>query len=392
MRCGNHKGRRYNDCVLIGIDASRIDAAQLTGTERYAREVIRALLRIAPQHQFRLYVRTPEALDDLLATYPNAEGVHIDQARLWTHLGLGREMTTRPPEALFIPAHVLPTVNSKPVIGAQVRSVVTVHDCGFVHFPNAHTTSQRLYLNWSTRFAAKHAHVLIADSEATLQDLSRHFPASTGKVRVAYPGLTPLPPTTPEQIERACLRYDLRPGAFALHVGTLQPRKNLKRLIEAWGHALPRLGGSARLVLCGGPGWGGEDLAAEVAKRGLRGSVTLTGYISDEDKSALMHSSRAYLFPSLHEGFGFPVLEAQSAGVPVACSNTSSLPEVAGEAAVFFDPQQPLDITSAIVSVMTHESLRQSLIAAGRQNAARFSWDACASAVLEALTDEGPTS
>jgi glycosyltransferase involved in cell wall biosynthesis len=121
---------------------------------------------------------------------------------------------------------------------------------------------------------------------------------------------------------------------------------------------------------------------------GLRDSIVITGYVSDKEKSALMRNARALVFPSLHEGFGFPVIEAQSVGVPVACSNTSSLPEVAGEGALLFDPLDADAIAQSLERVMTDESLRASLIRQGAQNVSRFSWQRCASIILDALTND----
>ncbi len=369
----------------IGIDASRIQAARLTGTERYARAVIAAMLRLAPERRMRLYLR--HALDsagnDAAFQTPNCDPVVIHQARLWTHRGLATELRERPPAALYIPAHVLPLSARGAAFKQRTRSVVTLHDCGFAHFPRAHPLRQRLYLQWSTRFAVRHATVLVADSAATRRDLETLFGARN--VRVAYPGI-------PEQVsvdavaQHALLtRLALQPGQYILHIGTLQPRKNLRRLIAAFARARANPATSdLKLVLAGGAGWGGEDLRAEIARHGLADAVRMPGYISDADKAALLSAARAYAMPSLYEGFGFPVLEAHAAGVPVACSQTSSLGEIAGDAAVTFNPQDTDAISRALIDVCADEPLRARLIDAGKRNLARFSWERCARTVLEA--------
>jgi glycosyltransferase involved in cell wall biosynthesis len=187
------------------------------------------------------------------------------------------------------------------------------------------------------------------------------------------------------EVNRALEKFGLRDRLFLLHVGTLQPRKNLRRLVAAWARAeRPR---EARLVLAGAPGWGGDanQLQSDAAALGVAESVRVLGYVSDVEKAARLRSARGYIFPSLHEGFGFPVLEAQSAGLPVACSDTSSLPEVAGDAALLFDPLSTEQIAAAIGQLLADDLVRSALIERGWRNLGRFSWDNCARAVLGAL-------
>ena len=376
--------------MIIGIDASRLSESVQTGTERYSREVIQALIRLAPQHRFRLYTRG-ELASGLLAWPKREPGTEVEicpirRRRLWTHAGLAREVAVRPPDALFIPAHVLPITFAARPQSRRVRAVVTVHDIGYRRFPSAHPWRQRVYLNWSTRFSARSAAVVIADSQATRHDVRHFYRVPLDRIRVAYPGAIPLTDISAATRQAALRRFDLNlDQPFALCVGTLQPRKNLRRLIRAW-RQLPVMSPAPLLVLAGAPGWGGEDLQSEVAACGLTGAVRLLGYVTDEEKAALMGAARALAFPSLYEGFGFPVLEAQSAGVPVVCSNTSSLPEVAGDAAILVDPLNEQAIATALLQAMCDESVRSRLIESGQRNVTRFSWDECANEILGALT------
>jgi glycosyltransferase involved in cell wall biosynthesis len=378
--------------VVIGIDASRLTATVHTGTERYSRAVIAALIRQAPQHQFRLYARDLLPLSDEEglrfaqgegSAPGNIETIFIDQPRLWTHVGLAREIAASPPDALFIPAHVLPFPQA---LHRTTRTVVTIHDVGYRHFPGAHPWRQRLYLDVSTALTARCASALVVDSEVTRRDVQRFYHAPAGKIRVAYPGLLPLAPTTPADADAARAKFGVPAGRpYALYVGTLQPRKNLRRLLRAWRQAFSDSAELPLLILAGAQGWGGEDLRAEVASLGLASGVIFTGYVSDIEKAALLRGARAFAFPSLYEGFGLPVLEAQSAGVPVVCSNTSSLPEVAGDAALLVDPLDEAALARALRQAMCDECARARLIAAGTANVARFSWEACAAVVLECL-------
>jgi glycosyltransferase involved in cell wall biosynthesis len=377
--------------VLIGIDASRATGARLTGTERYSREVIAALIRIAPQHCFRLYLRDRPAGGFPLPEVPAVGVEHrpIRIRRLWTHVGLARELMRHPPDVLFVPAHVLPVAFAWPQMRRRIHAVVTVHDVGYRHFPSAHPPAQRLYLDLGTRLSVRCAGAVIVDSEATRRDVIRFYSNSIAhnRIIVAHPGWPSLAEVSEEEARRTLAKFGLDDGRpYALHVGTLQPRKNLRRLIQAWA----RISRSAdarelRLVLAGGQGWGGEDWNAIIEAAGVRSSIVLTGYVSDAQKATLMRRAQAYIFPSLYEGFGFPLLEAQSAGLPVACSNASSLPEIAGGSALLFDPLDVEAIAGALRVILFDEGVRRRLIEAGRRNVMRFSWDACARVILESL-------
>ena len=358
--------------MLIGIDASRSTAPRLTGTERYSRAVIDALLTAGAAHRFRLYAR------EVVPSDPRAETVVIPRARLWTHLGLGPALRADPPDALFIPAHVLPFGVG---LTGHPRAVVTLHDVGYRHFPAAHPLRQRLYLEASTWFSARRAQAVIADSRSCAADLQRFYGVPAGRITVAYPGpiLAPMPPSD----EGAALRAGLGVPAdehYLLFIGTQQPRKNLRRLLEAL--TRPALA-DARLVIVGGRGWGGEDLPAEAARLGVADRVRFLGYIGETEKAALLQGARALAMPSLYEGFGFPVLEAMACGVPVVCSNVSSLPEVAGNAALLVAPQDDAALAAALQRLITEPGLAENLRRLGKAQAERFTWDQCARQTVE---------
>jgi len=360
---------------LIGIDASRSTAVRMTGTERYSREVIAAMLRVGG-HRFRLYARAP------IPEPGSAEVVVIPRMRLWTHLGLGPELRQRPPGALFIPAHVLPLGVG---LARRPRAVVTIHDLGYRYFPGAHPLRQRLYLEAGTWFSARYAAAIAADSRACAADLIRFYGVAPEKITLAYPGPIPSAALVPGQAEGILGELELAGRPFVLFVGTLQPRKNLRRLLQAM--ALPAMSG-LDLVIAGGRGWGGEDLEAAARDLGLGARARFLGYVSDETKAALLQGARALAMPSLHEGFGFPVLEAQMAGTPVVASNTSSLPETAGDGAILVDPLDPAAIAAGLSVAVGDPAVRANLVARGRANAARFSWDTCARQILGLLVPE----
>jgi glycosyltransferase involved in cell wall biosynthesis len=365
--------------MLIGIDASRATVARRTGTELYSLRLIEALLALDTSHRFRLYFNQPPAAD-LFSTDGRVERRIIPFPRLWTHLRLGLEVATRPPDVLFVPSHVLP-------LFTRPLAVVTVHDLGYLHFPQAHPPRQRRYLNWSTRHNARTARVVIADSEATRGDLVAHYGVPAGKIVVAYPGPEPdlAPVRDAQAIAAVKRRYGIQ-GDYFLHVGTLQPRKNLARLIQAFANLLAAAPQSnVQLVLAGKKGWLYGDLFRQARRLELDGRVLFPGYVDETDKAALLSGALAYVLPSLYEGFGFPALEAQVCDTPLISANTSSLPEVAGDAALLVDPLDADELAGTMGRLLSDAGLRADLVDRGRRNRARFSWRACAETVMAAL-------
>ena len=363
--------------MLIGIDASRTSIDRPTGTEVYSQRLIEALLAHEASHRYRLYFRSlPSG-----SAFSGAELCAIPFPRLWTHIRLSWEMAHHPPDVLFVPAHVLPLIHPR-------ASIVTIHDLGYLHFPTAHPWRQRIYLHLSTRWNARVSAHVLADSKATKADLINRYGTSPDKITVAYPGRdeTLSPTRDLAEIEAVKARYGIT-GDYFLYVGTLQPRKNLAHLISAFAALRSKLeyGSRARkisLVLAGKRGWLYNDLFRQIRQLDLEGAVLLPGYVSEEHKGALMSGAVAFVFPTLYEGFGLPVLEAQGCGCPVITSTTSSLPEVAGGAALLVNPLDSDAIAKAMQQVVTDQTLRTNLIEGGFANIRRFSWTACAEIVL----------
>jgi glycosyltransferase involved in cell wall biosynthesis len=366
--------------LTFGIDASRAARAHRTGTETYSLELIKALAQLAsPRRRFRLY--TPHLPQPTAwPKSPYVETRVIPWPRLWTHLRLAAELHLHPPDVLFVPAHVLP-------LSCPVPGVVTVHDLGYLHYPEAHRSFDRWYLDWTTRRHTRIARHLIADSQATKNDLVNFYGAKPDQISVVYLGRdeTLAPVTDPQVIAAAKVKYNLS-GDYFLYLGTLQPRKNLVRLVEAFHSAIPFLPDPAlKLVIAGRQGWLYADIFERVRQLGLNGRVLFPGFIAEADKPALLSGALAYVCPSLYEGFGLPVLEAMACGAPVLTSTVSSLPEVAGSAALLVDPQDKTQISAGLVQLATQADLRRRLIERGFQQIQQFSWSQAAGHVLEIL-------
>ncbi len=372
--------------LCIGVDASRAFRAEATGTERYSQEILRHLL-VLPQAagaDWRLYAdRPPPArLADWVAGLPDWVHVRVLPARrLWTHRTLAREVLRDPPDVLFVPARVIPWVLPPTRLPP---CVVTVHDVGYRYFPQAHPWRQRLYLELSTRWNVRVARRVIAVSRATAQDLVRFYRVPPEAIAVIHEGVTRVSPPDAATVAEVQARYGLvRP--YGLYVGTIQPRKNLARLIQAYARLVHGPGVGWDLVLAGRRGWLSDALYAAAGEWGVADRVHFTGYVAEPDRVALLRGARFFAFPSLFEGFGLPVLEAQQMGVPVMCANNSALPEVAGDAAILVDAEDVEAMAQAMLRLSQDEALRERLIAAGYENVKRFSWRKAAEETLAVL-------
>jgi glycosyltransferase involved in cell wall biosynthesis len=371
----------------IGIDASRIAVATRTGTEHYTYELIAALAQQDQQTRYTLYCnQLPRSLPPL---GPNFALRRIPLPRLWTHARLSAEVALHPPDVLFIPAHVLP-------LGAplqrRTRSVVTIHDLGYLHFPAAHTRAQRLQLRLSTLWSARAASHLIAISAATRDDLVRFTGISPTKVSVVHHGVSPRfrPVEDRTQIAAVRARYGITEN-YVFYVGTIQPRKNLLRLIEAFAQALPDAPSGLQFVIAGKRGWLSEAIERRAAELGVAERVRFIGYADDDDLPALISGALAFVFPSLYEGFGMPVLEAMACGTPVLTSTTSSLPEVAGDAALLVPPDDTAAIAAGLRHLFAEGRLRTELRERGLRHAAQFTWERCAAqtrAILASMVSD----
>jgi len=364
--------------MQIGIDASRAARARHTGTETYAFQLIKALAPLtASRHRLRLYTSHPPHPPD----WPEAAHIEtrlIPCPRLWTHLRLALELHQHPPDLLFVPAHVLPFY-------CPVPALVTVHDLGYRHYPQAHRLFDRLYLEWSTRRHSRVARHIIADSQATKEDLIHYYQADPARISVIHLGRdeTLKPITNPDIIAQTKRQYNIS-GDYLLYLGTLHPRKNLPRLIDAFHHfSQSNANHDLSLVIAGKQGWLYAEIFEQVRRLDLTGRIIFPGYVSNQAKPALLSGATAYLFPSLYEGFGLPILEAMACGVPVLTGNRSSLPEVAGQAALMVDPLNTAQIAAGITQLVNDGDLRQRLIRAGYRQIENFSWQKTARQLLD---------
>lgn len=358
----------------IAIDASRTTRQQRTGTENYSLQLIRHLLALNSNHHFNLYFRD-EPPSDLFTPHSNWSKHVIKFPRMWTQVRFAAELWRTRPDLTFVSAHTLPRF-------FPGRAVATVHDLGYLYFPEAHPEKERRYLDWSTKYSANRATIVLADAEATKHDLMTHYHIPEDKIWVVYPGYDESLASVadPEKLTAVRQKYNL-PEQYLFFLGTLQPRKNIARLVEAYAQWRSSSGNQdIGLVLGGNPGW----LYDESWTAGVDG-VTLTGYVTDEDVAALYSGALAFVFPSLYEGFGFPVIEAMRCDTSVLCSSTTSLSEIGEDAVLQVDPLDIDSIAEGIRQLVDDENLRRNLVEKGRVQSEKFSWQRAAEITLQAL-------
>jgi len=355
---------------------------QKAGLASYARELAAHLLQMEPGISWRAFHydrRPPVSLPtplDALPRYVVPWGAY--RWRLTTalrhFLGLSMDRFFAGVDLFHATEHLLPRFSS-------VRTVFTLHDLIFLFHPETHKPLNRWFLTLMMPRFLRAADAVIAVSECTKRDAIRFYSIPEEKITVIYEGVSPrFRPANPEAVRAVREKYGL-PERFILYVGTIEPRKNLTTLLEAFHHLLATR--DLRLVFVGKKGWLYEGFFRRLRELGLEDRVIFTGYVPDEDLPAIYSAADLFVFPSLYEGFGLPVLEAMACGTPVVCSNTSSLPEVAGDAAILVDPTDVRALAGAMERVLTDEHLRAEIYAKGLGRARQFTWAKAAQETLK---------
>jgi len=351
------------------------------GVSRYTTRLIEALLHEPAAHEYRIFLN------------PRAERLPFEDA---PHARFARTRwpTHRTPiriawEQLMAPAQVAAArldlthsfLNVAPLL-APGRHVVTVHDLSFVHVPEAHPRHRRWYLSLATRLSVGRAAAVLADSQATKDDVVRLFGADPARITVVYPGVEPdFHPRSGAALEAFRATHRL-PARFVLFVGTLEPRKNVDVLVRAFAQLRHAGAYAGELVIVGGRGWGPLRLEALARELGVAEHVRLVGYVRRAELPLWYTAAELMVYPSSYEGFGIPLLEAMASGTPVVASNRSSLPEVVGDAGITVDPRAVPRLASVMAEALASTDRRDAMRARGLARAQRFQWTAAAHACL----------
>lgn len=425
--------------MLIGIDASRANQDHKSGTEWYSYYLIRELARLDSKNQYVLYTNKPltGGLADLTASISDDEsGMIVPRpadrsgyqeiksphnnfkgkilkwpfSYFWTQGRMSWEMLWRKPDILFVPAHAIPFILPR-------KTVNTVHDVGFgrdrrvysreiidKYQPSTRNLINFLvriftggkygansidYLHWSTKFTLRHSQQIITVSNFSRQEILDIYGSKyQDKIKVVYNGYNNKLYRRIDdrsRIESIVKSYGIE-MPYLLYVGRLERKKNTPALIEAYAIVKERNRSIRhKLVLVGDASYGYDEVKYIIKEYGVDDEVIKTGWIKESDMPYIFNGASAFIFPSLYEGFGIPILQAMSCGLPVAASNTSSIPEITADAAVLFNPHNIISMAEGIESVITDEGLRNSLIAKGYQRADEFSWEKTAEHTLRIL-------
>ncbi len=357
---------------------------QSGGIGRYARELTAALAALDDENSYRLFVSGARA--DAL---PPAPAYNFGWrptvisprwlARIWHRAGLPL------PAELFTGAVDLfhATDFTLPFTRPATRTLLTVHDLSFVRVPEAASPPLKAYLDTVVPRSVKRADHVLADSTATKHDLVDLYQTPADKITVLYSGVDSRFQRVSDRpiLESMRQKYGLAGFSYMLSVGTVQPRKNYSRVIRALAE-LRATGLDLHYAIAGGEGWLEEEMQHTIVSTGMQDYAHRLGHVADEDLPALYSESRMLLMPSLYEGFGLPILEAMACGVPVITSNVSSLPEVAGDAAILIDPTDIGALRQAMLAVDSDRALRKRLIEQGYRQARKFTWQRSAAQLL----------
>lgn len=354
--------------MKIGFDVSDLATGRADGTTRYTRELARRLPSLAPEHEWLLF--TPGDFEMDLAS--NARKVIAPWPKYWTQLRLPYDIYRQQPDVMFMPIQQLPYVRP-----GKMKTVAVIHDLAFHEYGEQFTYKDWMLLHVFSAYATRHADAIICVSQATADDVEKFY-GRTENVFVVHHGVD-LKKFAFSSAATNGLKSVRRP--YVLFVGQIQPRKNIVRLIEAF-EILAREDKDLQLVIAGGHGWLKEPILRRAKDSEFKDRILLPGAVPDDTLPSLYANAEVFVLPSLYEGFGMPVLEAMACGCPVAISSTSSLPEVAGAAAEYFNPLSSPEIAEGIRRA---RGRRDDLRAMGIKRIGEFSWGDTARQTLDVI-------
>ncbi len=367
--------------MRIAIQAADLDSPRIDGTRVYLLNMLNRFGKISPSDDFFIYHKrdfNPELAPD---NFSNYHTVSKNFPIYWTQTRFAMELWKENCEALWMPMQALPFVRRR-----NLKTAVTIHDLAFKYFPELFPKKDLRRLNLFTDFAAKKADKIIAVSESTKNDILSFYPGiSEEKVKVIYHGFDPelfQKETAGDLSNKILANYKLKAKSYILYVGAIQPRKNLGILIEAF-EKIKKEDLELKLVLAGGKAWMWEDILNQISKSKYQKDIIVTGTIPFDEIAVLYRNAEVFVFPSLYEGFGIPILEALASKIPVVSARNSSLSEVGGDAVLYFDEKDSKDLADKIKKVIQDENLGKSLIEKGNEQIKKFSWDKCAQETLD---------
>lgn len=365
---------------MIAINAKAALQHPRTGLEEYSYQLISHLIHEAERRGLEKYLLLYAPRWALMPQEFLGVSLKILKAPyIWTQGRLALEFLWNTPDIFFNPEQILPYFSPR-------SSVVTVHDVAYEIYPQYYSQKHQKYLHFVTRRAVKKAKKIIAISERTKRDISKFYGVPQRNITVIHHGFSsPSDSMKREKAHEITTIFPLHKEQFFLFIGRMEYKKNIPAIIEAFELFSKKTRENFHLVLAGPPGFGFEYVQRRINVSPLRERILYLGYVDGEMKYELLKNAAGLLFISLYEGFGLPILEAQSFGVPVITSNTSSLPEVVGEGGFLVNPTDPQEVAAKMVYLITHPKMRAYIIRKGYENIERFSWEKTAKETLDLL-------
>ena len=367
--------------MKVGIEAFAL-GAKAGGMETYVRNLVRSLATIDPEGDYTLLVRPLLSQDPPIAGAEHMRHIVVGSPNRFLRLPFAASLALLREQIDIVHVQIAAPL----LFGARI--VVTLHDISYERYPQFFTPEIVQKLRVTVPLTLRRAAAVVTDAEFTRQDIVRRYCVPPEKVVVAPLAADPIFRPLHDTARLAEVRARYGTGEhFILCVGTLEPRKNLKTVIEAYVRLRRADATRHRLVLVGQQGWLYDDIFAAARASGYEEDLVFTGYVPDQDLVALFSAADLFVYPSIFEGFGLPVVEALACGTPVVTSNTSSLPEVVGDAALMVDPLDVEELARVTATVLTDAGIRAWLSARGPQQAATFSWERTARIVLRVYQD-----
>jgi len=371
--------------MKIGMDVSFI-SGEKSGIERYAASLVNGLAKIDCKNDYFLYTyrrtRSDLAANKTNFTFRVSEKYFFYTA-LWVKFYLPVTAKRDKVDILHCPCYIAPVTDS-------FRVVITIHDMASWIFPENFPLKHRMVYSLLVPSSARKAARIIAVSESTKRDIVKFFRIPEEKIEVIYEGVSEIyKPVKDENLLKGTRRkYDIPPSSpYILCVGTLEPRKNVARLIESFVYLKADGKIKQKLVIAGGKGWLYDDIFRTVEKFKVREEVIFTGCVPEGDLPSLYSGADLFVYPSLYEGFGLPPLEAMACGAPVVSSDVSSLPEVVGDAGILVNPYEKEELAKSIYEVINNPELKKKMISKGIERAKKFSWQTAARKTLALYED-----
>ncbi len=365
--------------MIIGIDGNEANVEKKVGIGEYAYELLLGFYKLASKREdlkFKIYLKNLPN-NDMPAPSIYWQYQIVGPKKLWTRIGLPLKLFLegKKPDVFFTPTHYGPRFS-------PVSTVISIMDLSFLHFPQLFTKHDLYQLtNW-TKYSAKKAKKIFTISEFSKNDIISAYGINKDKVVVTYPGIKIKSAKSKDfNMDDLKKKFGIS-GQYILFVGTLQPRKNIEKLIEAFSLLKKS---DMRLLIVGKKGWLYEQILASPQKYQVADRVKFLDFVSDEDLPSLYKNAVCFVLPSLYEGFGLPVLEAMKNGCPVLASDVSSLPEAGGDAALYFNPTSASDIADKLEKVISSPKLREEMVKKGYNQIKKFSWDKTAKETLKVL-------